>query len=132
MLNHKAPQHIGLISATYFKNSTIYPPNSMVLLFNSQRSWWPVKSLVCKSYSKETIRQDLARVRHAHLPNFICSWTPYIAICQVTEDIKSLQISDTSSRSNSIKVDYEIYKNVDKISDHLRYHFVQRMIKNMT
>ncbi|KAF7633583.1 Glycosyltransferase family 92 protein [Meloidogyne graminicola] len=30
-------QHIAIISTNYFLNSTSYPPNTMVILFNAQR-----------------------------------------------------------------------------------------------
>lgn len=106
-ISFRVTQHIGLISATYFQNSTMYPPNSMVLLFNSQRSWWPQKSMICESISNDKEWQkDLARVRHAHLPNFVCSWTPYIAVCQVTSEMTKFMISDTNSRSKPVPVSF--------------------------
>uniref|UniRef100_A0A7E4VSZ3 Glycosyltransferase family 92 protein n=1 Tax=Panagrellus redivivus TaxID=6233 RepID=A0A7E4VSZ3_PANRE len=111
------PQHISIISATYFKNSSIYPQNTMVVLFNSQRAWIPQKSLVCKSFIQASDQdkrkasdpvklKELAHVQYMTLPTFVCSWNAYVITCPVVENPTGFALTDTGIRSRQVSIPF--------------------------
>nr|CAD2187071.1 unnamed protein product [Meloidogyne enterolobii] len=67
-------QHIAIISTNYFFNSSSYPSNTMVVLFNAQRRFWPPWPLLCHSHNATHSLTSLPRVRHAFTPILICGW----------------------------------------------------------
>uniref|UniRef100_A0A183BWZ1 Glycosyltransferase family 92 protein n=1 Tax=Globodera pallida TaxID=36090 RepID=A0A183BWZ1_GLOPA len=80
-------QHMAIISSNYYPHSASNPPNTMVVLFNAQRRFWPPWPLLCRSFNGSHSLTALARVRYAFTPILICGWSVYLASCPTVQPL---------------------------------------------
>uniref|UniRef100_A0A915M9C2 Glycosyltransferase family 92 protein n=1 Tax=Meloidogyne javanica TaxID=6303 RepID=A0A915M9C2_MELJA len=99
-------QHIAIISTNYFFNSSSYPSNTMVVLFNAQRRFWPPWPLLCHSHNTTHSLTSLPRVRHAFTPILICGWSVFLAVCPTVQSPSQFALRDMHVHSNSVAVPY--------------------------
>lgn len=76
----------------------------MVLLFNSQKWFWPPRPFVCTSRNATHVAAELAKVRYAFDPIYICRWVAYVAVCPVVMNPIEFGLSNTRFRSATVKV----------------------------
>uniref|UniRef100_A0A915NKY2 Glycosyltransferase family 92 protein n=1 Tax=Meloidogyne floridensis TaxID=298350 RepID=A0A915NKY2_9BILA len=99
-------QHIAIISTNYFFNSSSYPSNTMVVLFNAQRRFWPPWPLLCHSHNATHSLTSLPRVRHAFTPILICGWSVFLAVCPTVQSPSQFALRDMQVLSTSVAVPY--------------------------
>ncbi|KAL7078785.1 hypothetical protein ACQ4LE_002187 [Meloidogyne hapla] len=104
-------QHIAIISTNYFINSSSYPSNTMVVLFNAQRRFWPPWPLLCHSYNDSHSFTSLPRVRHAFTPILICGWSVFLAVCPTVQSPIQFTLRDMKVLSTSVTVPYRKVSN---------------------
>ncbi|CAD5219016.1 unnamed protein product [Bursaphelenchus okinawaensis] len=102
-----ADQEIAVISATYFSDSKSgYPENTMAILFNSQKRLWPPRPFLCVSNNGTKVFAELAKIRYAFEPIYICRWATYLMTCPVVGLPNGFALSDTRFSSATIQVPY--------------------------
>ncbi|KAI6200510.1 protein of unknown function DUF23 domain-containing protein [Aphelenchoides besseyi] len=98
-------QEIAIISSTYFTHEKSgYPPNTMAVLFNSQKSLWPPRPFICITNNATDVKASLARIRYAFEPIYICRWAVYILTCPIVANPTSFAITDTRFSSGTITI----------------------------
>uniref|UniRef100_A0A914I5S8 Glycosyltransferase family 92 protein n=1 Tax=Globodera rostochiensis TaxID=31243 RepID=A0A914I5S8_GLORO len=99
-------QHMAIISSNYYPHSASNPPNTMVVLFNAQRRFWPPWPLLCRSFNGSHSLTALARVRYAFTPILICGWSVYLASCPTVQRPIEFQLRDVQMISQSVTVPF--------------------------
>ncbi|KAL3087135.1 hypothetical protein niasHS_005374 [Heterodera schachtii] len=97
-------QHMAIISSNYYHMSPSHPPNTVVVLFNAQRRFWPPWPLLCHSFNGSHSLKALARVRYAFTPILICGWSVYLASCPTVDRPTKFQLRDVQVLSHSVTV----------------------------
>ncbi|KAI6239639.1 protein of unknown function DUF23 domain-containing protein [Aphelenchoides fujianensis] len=80
------------------------PPNTMAVLFNSQKSLWPPRPFICISNNATDVKASLARIRYAFEPIFICKWAVYILTCPIVANPSSFALTDTRFSSATVTI----------------------------
>uniref|UniRef100_A0A914PUX1 Glycosyltransferase family 92 protein n=1 Tax=Panagrolaimus davidi TaxID=227884 RepID=A0A914PUX1_9BILA len=108
-----------MLLSAYFLRPIKYSPNTVVILFNSQKYRNFDNRLVCETWTSESLNEnetvpfkalqrkgvkDLAYIRQAFLPIPICQWTTFIAVCKAAENSNQLSLSNTKTSSSPITV----------------------------
>ena len=81
-----------------------YPANTIVLLFSSQKGFWLPRPLICATNNATNIMADVARVRYAFTPIYICRWSVYLLVCPSVIEPSSFSLSDTRFSSGTVNV----------------------------
>uniref|UniRef100_A0AC35F467 Glycosyltransferase family 92 protein n=1 Tax=Panagrolaimus sp. PS1159 TaxID=55785 RepID=A0AC35F467_9BILA len=108
-----------LLSAYFLRPIIKYSPNTVVILFNSQKYRNFDNRLVCETWASESLNEnetvsskelprkgvkDLAYIRQAFLPIPICQWATFIAVCKAAENSNQLSLSNTKISSSPITI----------------------------
>lgn len=70
-----------IISATYFNQSKLYPDNSIIVLFNAQKSISQIKDLICVTENDSYRNLSPTNPKFAYNPTRECKFGTFIAVC---------------------------------------------------
>lgn len=59
----------------------------MVVLFNAEQDPARPLKFMCRSQNATVFRETKAMVRVAQVPIPVCRWVPYIAVCEVMDEM---------------------------------------------
>ncbi|CAI4226706.1 unnamed protein product [Auanema sp. JU1783] len=95
-----------ILSATFFKNSTAYKPNTVVLLLNAHQVFYMKYPYIFISYinGSNYIQAPFKIEQVIGQTPFYCKWVPYLAIGQVPDNATSVDVLNDMGNSFQINL----------------------------
>uniref|UniRef100_A0A7E4ZVZ0 Glycosyltransferase family 92 protein n=1 Tax=Panagrellus redivivus TaxID=6233 RepID=A0A7E4ZVZ0_PANRE len=97
-----------VISATHYKNSTFYDPNTVAVLFTAEKSIPPTQRWHCvsKNASGDLLVTETSP-RNAYRPIKECLWTTFIATCNTVANPSTIRLTGAPTAEKSVVLPFQ-------------------------